>query len=142
MGTGYKYYDMEAKSSRGLNPWSFSGIMAEIQGQIYNGYGIDESYIEYHNLIGRIDSLKPDERERAYSELSKAKELAKAKSDRFKEEYDAKTSAEKEAAENSYRAAWKKKGLFYKLTNKRKNPKNINFDDLNTSHINAMTRVL
>lgn len=141
MGTGYKYYDMEIKSGQ-LDPWSFSGIMADIQHSIYNGYGLDESAIESRNLRGRIDSLKPEERERAYSELSKAKELAKAKSDRFQEEYDAKTSAEKAEAEKSYRTAWKKKGLFYKLTNKRKNPKNINFTALSAGEIDNRARRL
>lgn len=142
MDTGYKYYDMEVKTSGGLHPWSFSGIMAEIQAQIYRGYGIDELYIEDHNLRERIDSLKPEERERAYSELSKAKELAKAKSDKFQEEFDAKESSEKQAAEKSYRTAWKKKGLFYKLTNKRKNPKNINFTALSAGEIDNRARRL
>ena len=66
----YPYYFKHSNA----HPWSFNGIMADIQHALYNGNGLTR---KDQNLEKRIDSLPESERRTALAELQKAERLYK-----------------------------------------------------------------
>ncbi len=128
----YPYYFKHMNA----HPWSFNGIMSDIQHALYNGQGLTR---KDKNLEKRIDSLQGDERRTALAELQKAERLynereAYRKSQREKFEKE-KEESEKRAAISEYRKEWKSKGFFYKLTHGKKKPDKMNFSQMSIDEI-------
>lgn len=128
----YKYYF----TAQNAHPWSYKGIMYDIQHALYNGYGLTEGQINDMNLIARINKLSDDyEKMMAESELQKAKALADRRSEKRNQEWQEREETEKLDAMNSYKKTWRQTSFFYKITHKKQNPKNINFDNFDSEEI-------
>ena len=134
----YKYYFMMCEHPNLYTPWSFEGIMGEIQQYLYSNMGLDQQTINSRNLKNRIDNLSPDKRQIAYLELTKAIDMATRKNGQYGESEEL---SHNEAVDD-YRKAWKAKSFFYKIAKKNINPKNIDFDNLSVEEIKIKTSYL
>jgi hypothetical protein len=129
----FPYYFKHANA----HAWSFEGIMCDIQHALYNGTGLTR---KDQNLEQRINSLPNDDRQRAWDELAKAEDLYARREKELKSRVSAELANEeaksKKEAVSQYRAAWKKKGFFYKITHSKKKPSKLDFDSMNSYEIN------
>ena len=128
----YKYYFETPYSA---SPWSFAGIMSDIQHRLYNGEGLTEEQVKRENLINRINKLSGNERAEAYSELQEARAMADRRAERDHQKMQSDKEESKLDAIKAYRTAWKRTSFFYKITHKKQNPINIDFDSMDSSEI-------
>ena len=113
----YPYYFKHSNA----HPWSFNGIMADIQHALYNGNGLTR---KDQNLEKRIDSLPESERRTALAELQKAERLYNERAAYRKSQRDAKEENEKRKAHG------------------KKKPDKMNFSQMSIDEIERASRGL